>query len=74
MEQTLQDRVGQLEGSVASLRHDIRNQLTPAALIADLLSTNANSSIQNSAHAIARVVERIVSTLDATYGVVPPRD
>jgi len=74
MEQTLQDRLGQLERLVASLRHDIRNQLTPAALIADLLNTNGDSSIRHSAHTLVRVVERIVSTLDATYDVVPPRD
>jgi len=52
MERTLQDRLGQLERLVASLRHDIRNQLTPAALIADLLNTNGDSSIRHSAHTL----------------------
>ncbi len=74
MQQSLQDRVEQLESLVASLRHDIRNQLTPAALIADLLNTNDDASIRHLAHTIARAVDRIVSTLDASYDAVPPRD
>jgi hypothetical protein len=73
MQQSAQDRLEHLEEVIAGLRHDIRGLLTPAALMADLLMENSDPAIQHSGHIISGVVERIVSTLDATYQDVPPR-
>ncbi len=73
MEQTLQNRVDQLEAFVASLRHDIRGLITPAALVADRLMLSGDPAIQHSARTIIQVVECIVAALNATYDVVPPR-
>ncbi len=73
MQQSAQDRLEHLEEVIASLRHDIRGLLTPAALMADLLMENGDPAIRHSGDIVAGVVERIVSTLDATYQAVPPR-
>ena len=73
MQQSAHDKLEHLEEVIASLRHDIRGLLTPAALMADLLMLNADPAIRHSGDIIAGAVERIVSTLDATYQDVPPR-
>ena len=67
MEQAPQDRIEQLEKLVATLRHDLRGVITPAALIADRLRNSSDPSIQRSAARITDVVERILSRLNATY-------
>jgi len=72
MEQAPQDRIEQLEKLVATLRHDLRGVITPAALIADRLRNSSDPSIQRSAARITDVVERILSRLNATYEIVPP--
>ncbi len=73
MEQSPQERIDQLEQLVASLRHDMRGIVTPAALVAEGLRANADPAIQRSASRIAEVIERIVSRLNATHQLVPPR-
>jgi len=73
MEKSAQARVEELEGLVSSLRHDLRGAITPAALIADRLRHNSDPAIQRSAARLAAVVERIISRLNATYELVPPR-
>ena len=74
MEQSSQDQLEQLKKLISSLRHDIRGMITPALLIADRLTLNGDPAIQRSGTTITGIVERIVSTLNATYEVVPPRD
>jgi hypothetical protein len=73
MEQSSQDQLEQLEKLISSLRHDIRGMITPALLIGDRLTLNGDPPIQRSGIMITGIVERIVSTLNATYEVVPPR-
>jgi hypothetical protein len=73
MEQAPHDRIAQLETLVASLRHDLRGVVTPAVLIADRLRNSSDPTIQRSAARITDVVERILSRLNATYELVPPR-
>jgi signal transduction histidine kinase len=72
MEQAPQDRIEQLEKLVATLRHDLRGVVTPAALIADRLRNSSDPTIQRSAARITDVVERILARLNATYDIVPP--
>ena len=67
------ERLEQLEKLVSSLRHDLRGQITPALLMASRLQANGDPAIQRSGTVIAGVVERILSTLNATYDVVPPK-
>jgi hypothetical protein len=73
MEQSAEARTEQLEKLVSSLRHDLRGAVTPVALLADRLKMNGDPAVQRSASMIATVVERIVTTLNRTYDVVPPR-
>ena len=73
MGQVTQARLDQLEKLVSSLRHDLRGQITPALLMANRLQMNGDPAVQRSASVITGVVERILSTLNATYELVPPR-
>ena len=58
MAQAPQDRIEQLEKLVATLRHDLRGAITPAALIADRLRNSSDPTIQRSAARITDVIER----------------
>jgi hypothetical protein len=73
MEESAQARIKELERLVSALRHDLRGAITPAALIADRLRHNSDPAVQSSAARIAEVVERILTRLNATYDLVPPR-
>ena len=73
MEASARARVEELEKLVSALRHDIRGALTPAALIADRLRSNSDPAIQRAADRITAVVERVISRLNATHDIVPPR-
>jgi hypothetical protein len=73
MEESAQVRIKELERLVSALRHDLRGAITPAALIADRLRHNSDPAVQRSAARFAEVVERILTRLNATYDLVPPR-
>jgi hypothetical protein len=68
-----QVRIEELEKLVSSLRHDLRGAITPALLVADRLRLNCDPSIQRAGTRITEMIERILSTLNATYHAVPPR-
>jgi hypothetical protein len=72
MEQSPQERIAQLERLVSSLRHDLRGIVTPAALVAEGLRTNADPAVQRLALRIADMIERVVARLNATHELVPP--
>jgi hypothetical protein len=73
MTQSPEDRIDQLERLVSSLRHDLRGIVTPAALVADGLMRNTDPAVRRTALRISDMVERIVSRLNATNQIVPPR-
>ena len=73
MEEAEQYRIEQLEKLISHLRHDLRGLVTPALLVAERLELNGDPTIQRSGMMITGVVERIITTLDSTYDVVPPR-
>lgn len=68
-----QSHVEQLERLVSELRHDLRGAISPAALIADRLMHNSDPVVQRSGRTIQVVVERVLTILDATSRLVPPR-
>jgi hypothetical protein len=73
MGDTAQSRVEELERLVSELRHDLRGAMSPASLIADRLRQSSDPAVQRSGKTIGIVVERVLSILEATCKVVPPR-
>lgn len=73
MTDATQTRVDELERLVSDLRHDLRGAISPAALIADRLRQSNDPAVQRSSKTIAIVVERVLSILEASCAVVPPR-
>ncbi len=69
----LQCRIVALETLMQRTRHDVRSALAPALLAADMLRAHADHKVQSSAAAVARSIERVLNTLDATCESVPPR-
>ncbi len=68
-----QSRVEELERLVSELRHDLRGAMSPAALIADRLRQSSDPAVQRSGNTIGIVVQRVLTILEATGKVVPPR-
>jgi hypothetical protein len=73
MDQSAQARIEQLERLVSELRHDMRGAISPAVLIADRLMRNGDPVVQRSGRTIQAVVDRVLSILEATTPIVPPR-
>ena len=73
MADTAQSRVEELERLVSELRHDLRGAMSPAALIADRLRQSNDPAVQRSGKTIGVVVERVLTILEGTCKVVPPR-
>lgn len=51
---------------ISSLRHDLRNTLTPALLSADLLSSHEDTDVRDHAETILQALERTLACLAAT--------
>jgi hypothetical protein len=73
MAESAQDRIDALEQLVSRLRHDIRGSLATVALLADRLMLNSDPVVQRSAARLTSVIDRTLSTLNATNELVPPR-
>jgi hypothetical protein len=73
MDHPASSRAAELEKLISELRHDLRGAISPAALVADRLGMSQDPAVQRSGRTISAVVERVLTILDATCKVVPPR-
>ena len=65
------ERLAELEAQTASLRHDVRNMLSPALLSADRLTGHDDPTVAKAATVIVRAVDRTAERLAATRAAPP---
>jgi hypothetical protein len=64
-------RLAALEGTTASLRHDLRGMLSPAMLVADRLLAHSDPKVVRAGETIVRSIERATDRLAATRAPSP---
>lgn len=62
----LRDRVGQLEATASTLRHDLRGVLSPALMMADRLVSHPDPAVRRAGDAVVRSVDRATALLTAS--------
>ncbi len=70
---TATQRLEDLERLVARMRHDVCGALSPAMLVADMLTLQPDPKVRIAAERIIQAIERTTQLVRASRSLVPPR-
>ena len=60
------DRLAELEKTTSTLRHDLRNMLSPALLVADRLIAHADPAVARAGQTVLKSIKRVEERLRET--------